>query len=249
MYLDNLNGDAAWSSVLFDAYITSGTTQQYSILVDPTPGAPASVITKTVSFDVLRSDVFVAHQLKQLGDDKFADALVKNIGLAEKLSGKCAKRDEHADKKGREPAVNVLKLFVKRLELANKKCGEEACGEEETLSAFRKAHTQDHDYDATLPVVDKAKRFVTDEALKIITKDAQWLIKSFGGISWRKPSARNWPAWRPTASPRKSWTRPGTAGCRAIKWPAPTTPGWFRGWPLMNTWAAAWPGTETWKKR
>jgi len=189
MYLDNLNGEAAWSSALYDAYITSGTTQQYSVLVDPTPGIPAPVITKTVTFDVLRNDVVVARQLNQLGDDKFVRSLTKNIDLAGKLAGVCDKRK--AKKANCEPAANVLKLFVKRLELSNRKCDNPAdCDEEREWAAFRKEHGKDADFkdfwrewdrDDWQKDKKKCKRFVSDEALKIITEDAQRLIKSLGG--------------------------------------------------------------------
>jgi len=190
MYLNNLNGEAAWSSALYDAYITSGTTQQYSIHLDPTPGAPAPVIAKTVTFDVLRNDVAVARQLNQLGDDKFARTLTTNIDLAEKLAGVCDKRKGKKDK-GCEPAVAVLKLFVKRLELANRKCDNSAdCDEEREWSAFRKEHGRDDDYKDFFRDWDRddwhkhkkqCKRFITDEALRIIKEDAGWLIKSLGG--------------------------------------------------------------------
>lgn len=188
MYLDDINGKPG-NTEQFEAYITSGTTQQYIIHLDPTPGTPAPVITKTVTFDALRNDVSVARQLNQLGDDKFADSLVKNLDLAEKLSTVCDKRK--AKKENCEPAIAVLKLFVKRLELANRKCDNPAdCGEEREWDVFRNKYGMDADFKDFFHDWDKddwhkhkktCKRLVTDEALKIITEDTQWLIKSLSG--------------------------------------------------------------------
>lgn len=173
----------------YENYISSGATNGFNVNINPTPGAPAPVITKTVTFDILRNDVKVSLGLNQLGDDKFADSLAKTIGLAEKLAGVCDKRKAKKDKC--EPAVNALKLFVKRLELANKKCDKAAdCDEEREWTAFRKEHDGDKDYKDFFRDWDKdkwhkqkktCKRFVSDEALKIISEDAQWLIKSLGG--------------------------------------------------------------------
>ena len=119
----------------------------------------------------------------------FVASLTRNMDLAERLSGLCGKRKAKKDKC--EPAVNVLKLFVKRLELANRKCDNPAdCDEEREWSAFRKAHGGDNDYKDFFRDWDKdewhkqkkgSKRFVSDGALKIISEDAGWLIKSLGG--------------------------------------------------------------------
>ena len=190
MYLSDLNGNTG-ESIRYGTYITSGTTQQYVIHLDPTPGASAPVITKTVAFDTLRSDISVARHLNQLGDDKFARSLVRNIDLAEKFAaGVCDKRKHRKDKPC-EPTIAVLKLFVRRLELANRKCDNSAdCDEEREWSAFRKEHGRDDDYKDFFRDWDRddwhkhkkqCRRFVTDEALKIIKEDAHWLIKSLGG--------------------------------------------------------------------
>ncbi|MBI5744999.1 MAG: hypothetical protein HY952_10685 [Elusimicrobia bacterium] len=191
MYLDGIGGEPG-NTKQFEAYITSGTTQQYSIHLDPAPGAPAPVIIKTVTFDVLRNDISVAKNLSQLGDDKFVRSLSKTIDLAEKLSAVCDKR-KHSKDKGCVPAVAVLKLFVRRLELANHKCDSKnpkACDEDKDWDDFSKAHRKDHDYDDFFKDWDRdewhkhkktCKRYVSDEALKIISEDTQWLIKSLGG--------------------------------------------------------------------
>ena len=172
-------------------FIIQGQTTNLSINYDPTPGTPAPVIIKAITFDVLRNDVSVARQLNRLGDDKFARSLIKNIDLAEKLSVKCDKRKHNKDK-GCVPAVTVLKLFIKRLEKANQKCDSkkpQACDEDKDWDDFDKEYRKDHDYDDFFREWDqddwhkdkkKCKRFVTDEALKIIKEDAQWLIKSLG---------------------------------------------------------------------
>jgi len=169
-------------------FIIQGETTTISIDYNPTPGTPAPVIIKTITFNTLRNDVSVARQLNQLGDDKFVQSLVKNINLAEKLSGVCNKRKAKKDKC--EPAIAVLKLFIKRLELANR-CDKPAdCDEEREWAAFRKEHGRDSDYKDFFRDWDRddwhkhkkqCKRFVTDEALKIISEDAGWLIKSLGG--------------------------------------------------------------------
>jgi hypothetical protein len=165
-----------------------GASQYYLLNYDPAPSAPAPVITKTVTFDALRGDVSVAQKLNQLGDDKFAASLLKQVDLAEKSAGICDKR-KTPKAKGCEPAANVLKLFVKRLELANKKCDNPAaCDEDREWSAFRKEHGRDHDYDDFFRIWDnddwhkwkeQGKRFVTDEALGIIKSDAEGLIKQY----------------------------------------------------------------------
>jgi len=190
MYLDNINGEDVGAPISYHAYISSGATQQYSITLDPTPGAPAPVITKAVTFDVLRNDVGVARQLNQLGDEKFIESLAKNIDLAEKLAGVCDKRRPGKDKPC-QPAIAVLKLFVKRLELANRKCASPAdCDEEREWTAFRKEHGRDGEYKDFFRDWDRddwhkhkknCRRFVSDEALRIIKDDSGWLMKSLGG--------------------------------------------------------------------
>lgn len=170
-------------------FISTNASLTYQMHINPTPGAPAPLIAKVVTFNVLRNDVSAAVKLSQLGDDKFTGSLVKNIDLAEKLAGVCGKRKAKKDKC--EPAANVLRLFVKRLELANKKCDmPEACDEEKEWSSFRKAHGGDEDYKDFFRDWDKAewhkhkkdcKRFVTDEALGIIKSDAEVQIKQYGG--------------------------------------------------------------------
>jgi len=173
-------------------FIVQGQTTTLSINYDPTPGTPAPAITKIVAFDTLRQDLTVAQQLKQIGDDKFVRSLVKTIDLAEKLSAMCDKRTHKKDKDC-EPAVVVLKLVVKRLEKASQKCDSKkpkACDEDKDWDDFDKDHRKDHDYDDFFKAWDKdewhkhkktCKRFVSDEALKIVSEDAGWLIKSLGG--------------------------------------------------------------------
>jgi hypothetical protein len=168
-------------------FTVDGQIVTLSVEFDPTPGAPAPVITKIVTFDILRNDVLVAQKLNQLGDDKCAKSLGKNIALAEKLAGVCDRRKGKKDK-GCQPAVAVLKLFIKRLELANRKCDNSAdCDEEREWAAFRKEHGKDAEFGGFWREWDRddwhkhkkaVKRFVTDEALTIIREDAGWLIKS-----------------------------------------------------------------------
>ncbi|MBU4445326.1 hypothetical protein KJ656_09620, partial [bacterium] len=180
-YLTNLYG-------VYNNYIVKGSTQQYSIYLDPTPGTPAPVIIKTVTFDTLRQDLTVAQQLKQLGDDKFVDSLIRMINLAEKLSIKCDNPKGHDKSKGHKkdkvckPAIAILNMFIKRLEIANRKCDKpQDCDEEPAWLAFRKEHGKDKDLKDFFKEWDKdkwhkwknkCKRFVTDEALNIIRGDA-----------------------------------------------------------------------------
>ena len=184
--------DSNHNSQHYDAFgfIAAGQIVIINMEYSPTPGAPALVITKNVTFDILRNDITVARQLNQLGDDKFARSLVKNIDLAEKLSIMCDKRRHRKDQPC-QSAVAVLKLFVKRMELANRKCDNPAdCDEEREWTAFRKEHGRNDDYKDFFRDWDRddwhkhkknCKRFITDEALKIIREDMQWLIKSLGG--------------------------------------------------------------------
>jgi hypothetical protein len=178
------------NSLLYEGYISSNTPLMFKAYVDPTPGAPAPVVTKTVTFDTLRQDLAVAQKLNQLGDDKFANSLIRMVNLGEKLAGKCDKRKK--DKKC-TPAIALLNMVVKRLEVANRKCDSKdpkACDEDKDWEDFGKEHRKDHDYDEFFRDWDRdgwhkdkktCKRFVTDEALKIIKEDANWLIKSLGG--------------------------------------------------------------------
>jgi len=178
-YLDNSHG-----------FIIQGQTITVNIDYSPIPGIPAPVITKIVTFDALRQDLTVAQKMNQLGDDKFAKSLIKNSDLAEKLSGVCDRRNTRKERC--EPAIAALKLLIQRLAVANRKCDSKdakACDEDKDLNDFGKEHRKDHDYDEFFKDWDKdgwhkdkktCKRFVSDEALRIISEDAQWLIKSLG---------------------------------------------------------------------
>ena len=138
----------------FKAFISSGTTMEYKIYVDPIPGAPAPVISKEVTFDVLRGDVNVAYKLNQLSDKKFKNELIKIIDRAEKLSIKCDKKKKKDEDCGnKKAAVNQLNSFIKRMEQALKKDAKDK----------------------------KKKKFITDEAFNIIKSDAEILIKDLGG--------------------------------------------------------------------
>ena len=193
--IDKENG--ARTHYKFQSYVASGTVSLYNLQYDPAPAAAVPVVTKVVTFDTLRRDILVTFKLNQLGDDKFVKDLGNNIGLAEKLYAVCEKRS--ADKqKGCEPAVNALRLFVKRLELANKKCDDPAaCDEGPLWEEFRKKHGKDRDYDEFFKehdkeergkAKDKPKRFVTDEALAIIKGDAEILMAKLAGEKSEGPA-------------------------------------------------------------
>jgi hypothetical protein len=180
------------STISNNTYITSGTAQQYSIYIDPSPGAPTPIITKTITFNLIRQDLSVALKLGQIGDAKFVESLTRLVNLGERMNGACKKDIKHKDKSC-QPAISVLNMVVKRLEKANRKCDSKeprACDEDKDWDDFGKEHRKDHDYDEFFRDWDrddwhkdkkKCKRFVSDEALKIIKEDAQWLIKSLGG--------------------------------------------------------------------
>ena len=138
----------------FSSYITSGTTDSYIMQFDPTPGAPAPIIIKEVTFDVLRNDILVAQKLNQLGNDKFKDELIKIIDRAEKLSIKCDKKKKDDKCGNKKASANQLNSLIKRMEQSLKKSSKEK---------------------------DKKKKFITEEALNIIRDDAEILIKDLGG--------------------------------------------------------------------
>jgi len=197
-----------------EGYISSGTTFNYTVFIDPTPGAPAPTITKVVTFQTLRDDLNVAYKLNQIGDDKFVKSLLSMINISEKLSNRCGAIDNKIkDKKDGEkkikkqcykPVVVILRMFVKRLEIANKlcdlpkdcksKCKKPAdCDEENEWAIFSKKHIKDKDYKEFFEEWEKyechkdkkmCKRFVTDNSLGIISDDVNWLIKSFGDDIW-----------------------------------------------------------------
>ena len=180
----------------FSSYITSGTTNLYEMSYDPDPVVTDLPVKKEVGFSDLSGEVRVGAEFRQLGEGKFEQSLLKTVTLAEKLSAVCEKREADAHK-GCEPAVNVLRLFVKRLELANKKCDDPAvCDEGPLWEEFRNKHGKDRDYDEFFKehdkegrgnAKDKPKRFVTDEALAIIKGDAEILM---GNLAGEKPGDR-----------------------------------------------------------
>jgi hypothetical protein len=207
MSLHDLNGNKVGNSIRYKAYITSGTTQQYSLYIDPTPGAPAPVITKTVTFQTLRDDFTVAQKLNQIGDDKFVNSLIRMVNIAEKLYNRCEKikdkeKDENKQDKHKRlcyrPVIAILELIKRRLEIVNRICDnpneckmkckvKDECDEEKAFDNFRKENIKEESIKEFFTEWDKdewhkhkklCKRFVTDEALKIISEDIDWLIKS-----------------------------------------------------------------------
>ncbi|MCG2726403.1 MAG: hypothetical protein L6420_09180 [Elusimicrobia bacterium] len=186
-------------SIEFKGFMSSGTTLQYATFIDPTKPIPFKpIITKTVTFQLLRDDVNVAYKLNQIGDDKFVDSLIRMINLAERLVEICDNPKGHDKSKGHKkdkvckPAIAVLNMFIKRLEIANRKCDNKPqfCDEEPAWLAFRKEHGKDKNFKDFFKEWDKdkwhkwknkCKRFVTDEALNIIRGDAEILIQDLGG--------------------------------------------------------------------
>ena len=192
-------------STEFEGFTSSNTTLQYSVFIDPTKPVPAKpVVTKVVTFQTLRDDLIVAQKLNQIGDDKFVNSLIRMVNIAEKLYNKCQqiKDDSKQDKHKRlcyRPVVMILELIKKRLEIVNRICdnpGEckskcklkDECDEERAFDNFRKENIKEEGIKEFFSEWDKdewhkhkkmCKRFVTDEALKIISEDIDWLIKSF----------------------------------------------------------------------
>ncbi len=168
-------------------YIVHGATLTYSVTYDPLSTQGITGITKTVSLSSLGQDIKTATSLGQLGNAKFAASLTKQVDLAMTLVDVCNKH-KATKANGCKLVVDVLRLFVKRLELANQKCDTAGgCDEGPELAAFEKAHRGDRDYDDFFRAWDKddwhkwkktSKRFVTDEALAIIRGDAEALIKT-----------------------------------------------------------------------
>jgi hypothetical protein len=189
IYDRNIDPKDLGQKIEYTGFISSGAVRTYSMLIADPNQSP--VLVKNVSFQLLRQDLQTAFTLGQLGDDKFVGSLARMVNLAERLAGKCDKRDKRGKKC--QSAIAVLNMVVKRLEAANRKCDSKnlkACDEDKDWNEFGREHRKDHDYDDFFKDWDKdewhkhkkdCKRFVSDEALKIISEDAGWLIKSLGG--------------------------------------------------------------------
>ena len=168
-------------------YVSSNTAVKHTVFINPEAGLGSAVVVDNTTFETLRVEVSVAQKLEQVGDDKFSASLQGYITHSEKLAGVCFKHRTW-NPKDCHSATDVLRLFIKRLELANRKCDTTGgCDEGPELAAFEKAHRGERDYDDFFRAWDKddwhkwkktSKRFVTDEALAIIRGDAEILIKT-----------------------------------------------------------------------
>lgn len=186
---EDVSGRSQPNEQILNGLIAAGTTAQYILSYDPVQGKGITQFIKQVSFATLRQDLQTFSVLGQIGDDKFVGSLTSLVSLAERLADKCDKTRKPI--KTCRPVIAVVNMVIKRLEAANRKCDNTAdCEEEREWSAFRKEHGRDDDYKDFLRDWDRdewhkhkkhSKRFVTDEALKIIRDDAGWLIKSLGG--------------------------------------------------------------------
>jgi len=188
-------------------YISSETTSVVSFNYDPTPGAPPPVLTKVVTFKTLKEDIEVAYKLNQIGDDKFIRSLIKMVDIAEKLSQRCEKteyKDQKIKSKCYRPVVAILRMMMKRLEVINKLCDNKTeckprckvkteCDEDEVFKGFENKYGKDNDFkdfflewerDEYQIHKKSCKKYLTDEALEIITTDINWLIKGFGEDIW-----------------------------------------------------------------
>ncbi len=193
----------------FEDYISNGVVKNFVVFLDPTPGAPTPVLTKLVTFQILRDDFNVAYKLNQIGDEKFVNNLIRMVDIVEKLSQKCEKiKDKIKDNKEKtkcyKPVIAILRMMMKRLEAINKLCDskteckpkckqKQECDEDEVFKEFDNKYRKDTDFKDFFSEWDKeeyhkhkktCKRYITDEALEIIATDINWLIKSFGEEVW-----------------------------------------------------------------
>jgi len=177
---------------------------------DPTPGAPPPTLTKVVTFQTLRDDFNVALKLNQIGDEKYVRSLIRMVDIAEMLSNRCINLNDKEKPKCYRASVVILRLIMKRLEVVNRLCNEpkgcltagrqgckaeEECNEEEAFKAFDAKYRKDKDLKEFFEIWDKdewhkhkkqCKKFVTDEALEIISSEINWLIKGFGEEVWKE---------------------------------------------------------------
>lgn len=135
------------------------------------------------------------------------------INIAEMIYNKCVKTDDKIRDKDKDekikttcykPVIAILRLIMKRLEVINKLCDNKTeckpkcktkaeCDEDGVFSEFDTKYRKDNSFNDFFLEWDKdewhkhkkqCKRFVTDEALEIISTDINWLIKSFGTDIW-----------------------------------------------------------------
>jgi hypothetical protein len=188
----------------YQAFISSGAIQDLKLFLDPTPGAAPPVLTKVVTFQTLRDDFNVSYKLNQIGDDKFVKSLIRMVDIAEMISKRCDKLNDKAKHRCYRPVVVILRMVVKRLEVVNRLCNQperciarckatEECDEDEALKMFESKYRKDDDLKVFFNSWDKdewhkhkkkCKRFITDEALEIVSADINWLIKGFGDDVW-----------------------------------------------------------------
>jgi len=192
------------------SYISSQKPYSYRFYFDPTPGAPPPTLTKVVTFQTLRDDFNVALKLNQIGDEKYVRSLIRMVDIAEMLSNRCINLNDKEKPKCYRASVVILRLIMKRLEVVNRLCNEpkgcltagrqgckaeEECNEEEAFKAFDAKYRKDKDLKEFFEIWDKdewhkhkkqCKKFVTDEALEIISSEINWLIKGFGEEVWKE---------------------------------------------------------------
>ncbi|NLI10040.1 MAG: hypothetical protein GX447_04730 [Elusimicrobia bacterium] len=117
--------------------------------------------------------------------------------MAEKIYDKCEKTDKKdgdKNKKCYRPVISVLRMFVKRLEITNKKCDKTAaCDEEKEWNNFHDKYGKDKDLKEFFSEWEKdewhkykksCKRFVSEEALDIVSSDVNWYVKGIGEEAW-----------------------------------------------------------------
>ncbi len=214
IHLYDLYGNRITNSLknTYHFFISSGSYQELNLFLDPTPGAPPPVLTKVVTFKTLKEDIEVAYKLNQIGDEKFKDSLIRMLNIAEKYYNKCQvlnkksndKKDIDEKRLCYRPVVAILRMMMRRLEVVNKLCDNKTeckakckvkseCDEDEIFKEFNNKYRKDTEFKDFFSEWDKdeyhkhrktCKRYVSDEALEIITADINWLIKSFGEDIW-----------------------------------------------------------------
>jgi hypothetical protein len=161
---DSSGNSANYPATAFTGYLDVGTSQQFVLPINTTPGASIS-ITKTVTFDALSQELEVAFQLNEIGGKRFVDGLADLLTQAQKALGHKDgdDRDHHHDgddQRGNGTAVEKLREFITRIDRAAK---DKPDGD------------QDRD----------DKRFASSTAAQSLISDAKTLIKPLGDRSDR----------------------------------------------------------------
>jgi len=147
---DTSGNPTNFASTSFSGLLRAGTSQQYSLSFDPTPGANNS-ISKSVSFDSLEEELEAAFQIGQIGDAVFVSELNRIL-----TDGEAALSRPNHGAKSKQVAIADLWNFIRELEDA------------------AQPRKRDGDWGRD----DRQKRIVAASALLTLTTDAKAMIKS-----------------------------------------------------------------------